>query len=509
MKNIFDKKFFLVLATIFSIEVLSYLGFVWPAVNTAVFFLICAAALILSLKDLKLGLLVVLAELFIGSFGYLFSFQTGGLTISIRIALWLIMMGVWLGKVLMGFFPLGSARGQNGRKNYWRNVFTLPYGRYFYALFAFVALGLIVGYFNHNGLANIYFDTQHWFYLALIFPLAQTFKTKDDWQKLLQMFTAAMVWLAVETLLLLYFFSHFTDWNYLGIYRWLRTSGVGEVTNMAYGFVRIFFQSHIYAVFALCLLLPVVSHLMKNRSHPKSLLAKESLKGSGLWLGAWLAAGALSMVLISLSRSFWLGLAAAGLVFVIYLLRHKFAPFRWVKLILWSAGILGLSLLLITLMILFPLPGGKKTFSPWDVFSQRTDLSGEAAAVSRWNLLPLLMQKISAAPLLGSGFGTTITYHSSDPRISGSYTTYAFEWGWLDLWLKLGLLGTLVYLLLLIVLARDAWRLKSDVGAGILAVITSLAVIHFFTPYLNHPLGLGAIMLIAVAIKNYELGIMN
>ena len=55
---------------------------------------------------------------------------------------------------------------------------------------------------------------------------------------------------------------------------------------------------------------------------------------------------------------------------------------------------------------------------------------------------------------MGRGFGATVTYQTRDPRIladngSGEYTTYAFEWGWLDIWLKLGIFGLAAYFLLI------------------------------------------------------------
>ncbi|MEK9158429.1 MAG: hypothetical protein AAB673_00295, partial [Patescibacteria group bacterium] len=90
-----------------------------------------------------------------------------------------------------------------------------------------------------------------------------------------------------------------------------------------------------------------------------------------------------------------------------------------------------------------------------------------------------------------------------DPRIlktspTGDYTTYAFEWGWLDLWLKLGVIGLLVYLGLIweifkVGFSTISYKLQatSYMSFGLLMTLVALVVIHNFTPYLNHPLGLG------------------
>ncbi len=488
MKNIFDKKFWLILAAILGVELASYFGFVWPVVNTIGFFVIAAAALVLSVVDIKYGLLLAFAELFIGSFGHLFTWEVRGVDISIRMALWLIILWVWLAQTIIKIIKTKKIKP----------VLALPYGKYFYLLFAFVALGLVVGYVNHNNFANIVLDANSWFYLALIFPLAQVFgkggphpdpllrkERENNWQDLVRLLAAAVVWLSVETLAALAFFSHLADWQNLGLYRWLRVTGVGEVTSMSSDFVRIFFQSHIYVLLAVCLLMPLMAAAIKNKQ--------------GIWLKWWLVTAGLTVIIITQSRSFWVGLAAALASLIIYLLKTKL-PWRvWFKFIgLFAASVIA-SLLLMTTLV--KLPG----FGAWNMLSQRSNLN-EAAVSSRWALLPKLWQKIGESPVLGRGFGTTVIYKSSDPRVlathpDGLYETYAFEWGWLDLWLKLSLVGALIYLLFLLNLIRDAWRLNSPNGIGLVMIITALIVVNVFTPYLNHPLGLGIVMLTACWLK--------
>ncbi|HMB66045.1 MAG TPA: hypothetical protein VKO42_04160, partial [Patescibacteria group bacterium] len=126
---------------------------------------------------------------------------------------------------------------------------------------------------------------------------------------------------------------------------------------------------------------------------------------------------------------------------------------------------------------------------------------------SRWNLLPKLWSEIKETPILGRGFGTTITYRSNDPRVlestaDGQYTTYAFEWGWLDIWLKLGFFGLFCYIFLIGKIILDGLTNKdlfrSALINGVIVSLAVIAVINFFTPYLNHPLGLGALMLASI-----------
>ena len=75
-----------------------------------------------------------------------------------------------------------------------------------------------------------------------------------------------------------------------------------------------------------------------------------------------------------------------------------------------------------------PRRGERASFLGGRAFS----FAGEAAANSRWNLLPILNAAGMEHPLLGSGLGRTVTYITEDPRLlvdnpTGEYTTFAFD----------------------------------------------------------------------------------
>ena len=143
-------------------------------------------------------------------------------------------------------------------------------------------------------------------------------------------------------------------------------------------------------------------------------------------------------------------------------------------------------------------------------------ISGEAGVSSRWNLLPELNKGIMKHLLFGSGFGSTITYKSEDPRIletnpSGMYTTYAFEWGYLDTIYKIGILGLLAYLILIWKIFQAGYiaiknQTKQNIRNLLLGMILGLIVLlitHVFSPYLNHPLGIGYIIICACIFEYF------
>jgi O-antigen ligase len=147
------------------------------------------------------------------------------------------------------------------------------------------------------------------------------------------------------------------------------------------------------------------------------------------------------------------------------------------------------------------------------LFERVSGGSEEAALASRWSLLPELWSEIKKYPFSGQGFGTSVTYISSDPRVlqnnpSGEYTTSAFEWGYLDIWLKIGFGGLLTYLFLLIKVIFDAFKKgflkRQGLYFGLSIAILFLVITNAFTPYLNHPLGIGLFLFASCLIYKNE-----
>jgi O-antigen ligase len=124
----------------------------------------------------------------------------------------------------------------------------------------------------------------------------------------------------------------------------------------------------------------------------------------------------------------------------------------------------------------------------------------DAATASRWSLLPKLNEKILNAPILGNGFGTSVTYQSSDPRIisstGGAYTTSAFEWGYHDILVKMGLVGIAAYGFLLYAIFIELKSAAPRERTWLIPAFVALLLINFVSPYLNHPLGIGFLALL-------------
>ncbi|MFA5318214.1 MAG: O-antigen ligase family protein [Patescibacteria group bacterium] len=530
------KKFRLYFLLIFLVELISFSGFYYTQVREATFFAILIITLLLAVHKLEYGLLVLFAELFISSKGYLFFYEYEGTQFSLRIGLFLVIMSAWLGKALLKWASTKSSFDINEEvdkyvlkskkafkdfsdfKNFSENARKKLRGVrersglnfLYFLLFIFIAWGLANGYLRGNSLSDIFFDFNGWVYFGVLFPLLYVMKLKREdvekfWRQLFLVFSASIVWLAVKTLFIVYGFSHNVLPVVYEVYRWVRVTGVGEITNMESGFVRVFFQSQVYVIVGLFVFMSLGFYYW---------LQGEKRKLLNCYIVKLLI---ISTILISFSRSFWAGLAA-GLAFYFVILIIFF--WREWRAILCHVGLLmvtgALSIGLIYGVIKFPYPDPNANFSASMISERAGMISGEAGASSRWNLLPELIREIKKAPLRGGGFGATVTYITQDPRVleqnpSGEYTTYAFEWGWHDITLKLGGLGLLVYVLLLgkifwdgIVLSRKSKveSRKSLIYISLLAGLVMIVVTSAFSPYLNHPLGIGYLVLVSIVLMS-------
>ncbi|MCC6563505.1 glycosyltransferase [Candidatus Uhrbacteria bacterium] len=457
------------LGLVILLELMSVPAAFYPTLNSIFAVLVGVFVLLVSFVSPVGGFSFLVLELLIGSKGRLLVFgpdaaNDGG--IALRIILFAAFFAGWIGSLI--------------REKRFPKIRSWIKGREAWIAFAVVLVAAFIqGLLRESSF--LVADANAWVFLFILIPaldLAQT-KGGELWSWLGRVARIGIGWISLKTLALFYFFSHdFGAWLE-PVYLWVRKTGVGEVTlitKAASGY-RIFIQSQIYPTLA------SIGLMSGAAQRSGTLISPDALKALAVLL---------AVVVVSFSRSFWIGVVAGCFLIALDVLRRK----TW--MVIPRFALSGAGALLIAFVIFsFPLPASHGNFI--NLFLGRAD-AGESAAQSRWELLPVLNQKIMESPLIGHGFGATGTYQSKDPRIvaktGGSYTTYAFEWGWHDFVLKFGLIGTLIYLWLLLSILK---RLGSTNRPWQVAVVV-LAVVHVFTPYLNHPLGLLVLVLTEVRI---------
>ncbi|MDZ4229923.1 MAG: hypothetical protein U1C53_02175, partial [Candidatus Veblenbacteria bacterium] len=285
-------KFWLVLAGFALVDCLSMLGWGWPVAGSVLAVALAVLWLVLAARNLPLAVVLLVVELILGSFGYLLSFELGTTRLSLRLLLFVAAFAVML-------YRLASNRHHV--------VFSHPWIGWFVGALATLAWAAGSGYYHWNSLANLALDANGYLYLLLL-PLFVEAVALAGRERLLWyarlLLVPAVVWLTLRTLGLLYLFTHLPAGSLTWVYQWYRDSGLGEITSAGGGFFRVFSQSHLYSGLA-------------------------AVVGFG-WLWHRLAAGRYTMrdillptaysllptiaLVASLSRSLWLGVAAAWLI---------------------------------------------------------------------------------------------------------------------------------------------------------------------------------------------------
>ncbi|MFA6304724.1 MAG: O-antigen ligase family protein [Patescibacteria group bacterium] len=469
----FNFKYFKFALPIFlAIEILSFLGSIFPYVNPVIFIFLALATIILSIYDLRFGLYLILSELLIGSKGYLFYLTIQDFKISLRLVLFAIVLLIWLWEFL--------------RKKQ-LEFFTTNYWKYFLVFGVFVLLAILQGWLRNQGL-TWYQDFNAWLFWLLAPVFFIVINSRQKINEFLGIFFACVIYLSVKTLFLLIWFAYSAPHLTVDIYQWLRISGLAEVTFIAGNFYRIFMQSQIFLLTGFFISLALLVFQF-NRRIDKIVL----------WLTLILSSTA---ILASLSRSFWVGLSGALVILTIYAIVKKIFDYK----IIFKGLALAVVILFGEIFFLQIITGNY-----WQVAvgNRVGSINLDAAGISRLQQLTPLKNNIIDNIFLGAGFGKTVTYVSQDPRVlknnpNGNYLTYAFEWGYLDICLKLGLLGLLAYLAFIAKIGMDCLK-SGPLGMGLFWGLIALLIVSMFSPYLNHPLGIGILLFtasISLFLKN-------
>jgi hypothetical protein len=476
------RNFVAITGGLIAVEVVSYFAWQYPTLGVFAWVLLVAFTFALTLAQPEFGIAAVMAELILGGKGYLFVLPLN-VEVSLRLGLFLAVLAAWSMHAIRSRIIWG---GQ------WRF-------RWLWLGFGLAAAwATIIGIIRGHGGGVVFTDVNAFFFLALV-PAFGLLKTRTQYFRVLYIIAAAIVVLALKTALVQGLFVHYPSTSLVLLYKWVRGTGVGEVTHILGRLYRVFFQSHVYGIFAF---FTGVGLAVADRRHRWGWTA---IAGLGAYV-----------VVVSLSRSFWLGgITAFGLGFLVLISRRSFRRCL-ATVALTSAVALLMAYVGFQWTLNFPgLWGGSS--SGGSLVRSRTEYSGESAFSSRKELLPAMNSAIFKHPLSGSGFGTPVTYRSKDPRVNVTrnsagtpYTTTSFELGYHAFAIQFGIPLTLLILGLLTWFVWQGYimlRLQSNerpIIAGLLCSAIALGVLHLTTPYLNHPLGLGILMFIAAGLSLFD-----
>ncbi len=482
LKQFFDRNTLYALGGLLAVHVAAWITqhTVWSAIPFAI---IVIAALVITKRSLVWGLAFAMIEVFVGGHGHLIDVTLGGTALGIRQGIFLAVMLGTLYHVVV---------------NHVRPRFVAERDVPFVFLAVAVALGTISG-FARNSFGAAFDDMNGYATFAYLLPVAMIVWTPEAKRVMLWSFALAATWVASSSLVFLFLFTHLSADGVWVLYKFARDARLLEATmlsgpawlvsllpNGAWYF-RVFEQGQFIVMMFTILLCSVMMFVAKSWRERFALLVPVVLM--------------FTVDIGGQSRSFWLGLLASLAVLGLVFLRER--PGIRDLLRIKSVGVLFMCIAALTLwlVVVFPVPS-RPDFTTSPFYRGQNDSTRDLAVSSRWNLLGPMMTEIGKSPLWGSGFGTSVTYISDDPRLravngTGEWTTYRFEWGYQDIWLKMGVPGLLAFGFYLFTILRAGYRsvverdetrwLTLSMACGVIA----LYVAHVFSPYLNHPIGLG------------------
>ena len=470
----------------FVFTLLSILGYAWPIVSNLIFCLIIAAAIYFSLIKIEYGFLFLIFEFLIGHEGHLF--ELGG--ISLRLALFLVVMSIWFIQKII----------DKKQRRFFVQFVKSPILVMFLIFFFVIILGLFQGMITHEPILAIK-DFINYSYLFLIFPLLDIFKKKGFIKNIFKMSQASIIGLSILTIIVFILFVTNLSQVHGQFYWWWRSVVVGKATDTSNGFFRIVSSAHLLI---LPLFLILLSFLIEN---------KKKFKGKCKKYLIYLSIGASLMLLINFSRAYFLGI----LIGLIFLLKG----INWRRWLIFSCLII--FLLIAEFGLLFGLVSGGEALQGLDFFKNRigTIISPdqEISSLTRMTILPVLTKMIKQSLIFGSGLGATVEY--TDLLTGQDKTTFHLDWGYLEIWVELGLFGLISYALVLLSVFYQGWqtikKLKRQVFEkrliiGLLAGLASLIVASLTGPFLFHPIGIFYLVLttvIIISIKENEFKVDN
>jgi hypothetical protein len=469
--------------------------------------LVGVVMVVVTYKHLAWGMAGAFFEVIVGAHGHLIDATIAGFPVSLRMVVFLAVMTGWF----MGFL----------RKR-WHLSFVWRRDLPFVGLFVMVAYGVVRGMLLGQSVGALVDDANSYVTLLYLLPLASIVWTQECRRLFLTTFFVGTLWISFFTLVLTYIFTHISQENIWHMYVLVRDTRMFEVTLLSSPawiadhlvggdwYFRVFSQAQIFVPLYILIL---TSSLVFLR------LGREEKIPSVVWI--WFVF-LFAAFLQSLSRSFLVGfIVGACALFGFWLLGGRGAWKMWSVVARRKVGLLFSFVaagVLLWALISVPVPARPDlTHSPF--YRGNSDNLRELAVSSRWNMLAPLVSAIVEYPVLGQGFGKELTYISDDPRIvemsegTGELITYRFEWGFLDVWLKMGLFGVMVYAWMLFALVFQVYRNVLVVGPwsfaavrerwleiGFVSGTVMLFAVHVFTPYLNHPIGLLYLLVCAFMI---------
>jgi len=359
-------------------------------------------------------------------------------------------------------------------------------------IFITVIINVVNGLVSGNNLKLIYSDTVPYLFLLYYFPLRQLwFSTK------FRRFAKNTIISAIigNLIFILLTFAAFSS-NLLVLgdnyYHWFREIVGGKITDMDNNFYRIVVNEHL-------LLVPLLLYYLFQAIHKKSLsisyLPRLSRWPRSVGQVSTISLSLLIILSINLTRIYILALLI-GLIFLFSFKHWK----RWLFYSIISI------LILISSFTAIHLIASRGQSLGWELFGLRIQSIAqpqiETSSLSRMQLLPIIFEKIRERPILEHGLGSEIRTPNA-MKYDGS-TTNQFDWGYLEIFAEMGIIGILIWISLISYLLSLIIKTQKYKNTPTLMLLTSILIINITSPALFHVMGIILLVILLNMLMNQK-----
>ncbi|MBI2476969.1 hypothetical protein HYV72_02230 [Candidatus Uhrbacteria bacterium] len=244
------------------------------------FVLLALAAIGVALFKPEWLLPIVFAELISTSNGHGLNIELFGISVGIRMVLFAIALAATCVRVM------------RSRESVWPSSLRLG-GILLVILFVYATVS---GFLRGYDVRDVYLDANGYFAIGYIWIASVWTTTALSRHALYEACAAAVMWVAMKTLLFVFAFGHLHPVTLDPLYRWIRDTRLGEITLQVGNVYRVFLQSQWFLVPSA---LVTTAYILFSEQRS----VRETAPRIALILFA-------SSLLISLSRSYWIGLIA-------------------------------------------------------------------------------------------------------------------------------------------------------------------------------------------------------
>lgn len=331
------------------------------------------------------------------------------------------------------------------------------------ALYAVVGISALRGYYLGHDPGLIFAEALPYLFFLYYYPLRELIIKKNFINVVLNALVAAIVGNAIFILFTIITYSSGLFIIGDSYYHWYRDVALGKITEVAMGFYRLVLNEQL-------LITPIILFFLYR------LMNKKGEK--------WLS------ILCTFSLLFTLGLNLTRIYMVALFVGTLFLFNRdnWKKWLMYSFGAATIFILLFVSTHLITTRGQSLGL---EIFGLRLQSiiqpHIEDSSLSRMLLLPKIWENVKKQPIIGNGLADSISVYS--PVFKKEISTTNFDWGYLEMWDELGIIGLMVWLGLLIFIFFKPQGSRDEYKKICISMIVSFLIINITSPALFHVMG--------------------